>query len=59
MPRHEDDVWTVWDRLAAAGLDPYRIEWHLGAGRVELDDQVVTDPQRPAPRSARLVVEVA
>jgi hypothetical protein len=56
---HEpDEIPTVWDRLAAAGLHPQRIEWHLGAGRVELNGHVVTDPQRAAPRAARLIVEV-
>ena len=51
-----DVVPTVWDRLAAAGVHPQRIEWHLGAGRVELDGEVVTQPDHPAPRGTRLVL---
>jgi hypothetical protein len=34
----------VSDRLVAAGLSQQHAEWHLGAGRVELDGQVVTHP---------------
>jgi hypothetical protein len=52
----QPDVPTVFDRLHAAGLSPERIEWHLGAGRIELNGQVVTDPYAPAPRSSSLVL---
>jgi hypothetical protein len=48
------DTPTVFDRLIAAGLSMERVERHLGAGRVELDGEVVTDPYRPAPRGTRL-----
>lgn len=57
MSDEQPDVPTVFDRLLAAGLSPARIEWHLGAGRVELDGEVVTDPYRPAPKPSRLVIE--
>lgn len=43
----EDETPTVFDRLIAAGLAQERAEWHLGAGRVELDGVVVTDPYAP------------
>jgi hypothetical protein len=52
----DEDVPTVFDRLLAAGLSQERIEYHLGAGRVELDGVVVTDPYTPAPKPARLVL---
>jgi hypothetical protein len=52
----DDGVPTVFDRLLAAGLSQERIEWHLGAGRVELDGEVVTDPYRLAAPPARLVI---
>jgi hypothetical protein len=52
----DDGVPTVFDRLLAAGLSQERIEWHLGAGRVELDGEVVTDPYRPAAPPSRLVI---
>lgn len=47
---------TVLDRLIAAGLSQQRIEGHLGAGRIELDGNVVTDPNQPAPHGTRLTV---
>jgi hypothetical protein len=40
----------VLDRLQAAGLSDERIQWHLDAGTVRLDGEVVTDPTTPAPR---------
>lgn len=52
----DDDIPTVHDRLIAAGLSQERIAWHLGAGRVELDGEVVTDPNQPAPRPKRLTI---
>lgn len=55
----DTDSVTVFDRLHAAGLSMERIEWHLGAGRVEVDGQVVTDPYHPAPPPARLVLTAA
>jgi hypothetical protein len=51
-----DDRIRVLDRLAAVGLDIEHLERHLGAGRVELDGQIVTDPYRPVPAGARLVL---
>jgi hypothetical protein len=44
------DVPTVFDRLVAAGLSQERIEQHLTAGRVRIDGELVTDPDRLAPR---------
>jgi hypothetical protein len=58
MTNEQPDVPTVFDRLLAAGLSPERIEWHLGAGRVELDGETVTDPYRPAPKPARLIIDM-
>jgi hypothetical protein len=52
----EQETPTVFDRLTAAGLSQERIEWHLGAGRVELDGETVTDPYLPAPKPMRLVL---
>lgn len=52
----DEETPTVFDRLHAAGLSQERIEWHLGAGRVELDGEVVTDPYTPASPPARLVI---
>jgi len=40
---------TVLDRLTAAGLSDERIEQHLGAGRVRVDGELVTDPDVAAP----------
>jgi hypothetical protein len=57
MTDEQPDVPTVFDRLLAAGLSIERIEWHLGAGRVELDGEIVTDPYRPAPKPARLIID--
>jgi hypothetical protein len=50
------DGLTVWDRLTAAGLSPERIEAHLTAGHVRVDGEVATDPHRPAPPPARVVL---
>jgi hypothetical protein len=50
------DTITVVDRLLAAGLSPERAEEHLRAGRVEVNGELVTDPYRPAPPPARLVL---
>jgi hypothetical protein len=47
---------TVFDRLLAAGLSEERIQWHLSAGTVRVDGQVVTDPDAPAPRPSRIVL---
>jgi hypothetical protein len=47
---------TVLDRLQAAGLSDERIQWHLDAGTVRLDGEVVTDPSTPAPWPARIVL---
>jgi hypothetical protein len=35
---------TVLDRLQAAGLSDEPIQWHLDAGTVRLDGEVVTRP---------------
>jgi hypothetical protein len=43
-------------RLQAAGLSDERIQWHLDAGTVRLDGEVVTDPTTPAPWPARIVL---
>jgi hypothetical protein len=47
---------TVLDRLVAAGLSQERIEQHLTAGRVRVNGELVTDPYRPAPPPARVVL---
>ena len=52
------DVPTVFDRLVGAGLSQGRIEQHLTAGRVHIDGELVTDPYRPAPPPARVVLWV-
>jgi hypothetical protein len=52
----DEEAPTVFDRLHAAGLSQERIEWHLGAGRIELDGETVTDPYAPAPKPSRLVI---
>lgn len=54
-----DDTTTVVDRLRAAGLSGARIQEHLRAGRVCVDGAIVTDPDHPAPPSARLVLVAA
>ena len=41
---------TVRDRLTAAGLSECRIEQHMTAGRVRIDGELVTDPNRPRRR---------
>jgi hypothetical protein len=50
------EIPTVFDRLVAAGLSQERIEQHLTAGRVRVDGELVTDPYRPAPPPARVVL---
>jgi hypothetical protein len=55
----ESETPTVFDRLIAAGISQQRAEWYLGAGRIELDGEVVTDPYQPAPRPSRLVIVAA
>jgi hypothetical protein len=50
------DAVTVMDRLLAAGLSLDRAEDRLRSGRVEVDGELVTDPYRPAPPPARLVL---
>ena len=50
------EIPTVFDRLAGAGLSQARIEQHLTAGRVRVDGELVTDPDRPAPPPARVVL---
>jgi hypothetical protein len=50
------EIPTVFDRLVAAGLSQERIERHLTAGRVHVDGELVTDPYRPAPPPARVVL---
>ena len=47
---------TVRDRLTAAGLSDSRIEQHMTAGRVRVDGELVTDPDRPASPPARIVI---
>jgi hypothetical protein len=47
---------TVRDRLTAAGLSDERIAQHLGAGRVRVDGELVTDLDTPAPVGTRVVV---
>jgi hypothetical protein len=65
VPVHDDNVTDeqpgsgdlrVFDRLLAAGLTLERIEEHLAAGRVRVDGELVTDPDRPAPPPARVVL---
>ena len=56
MSDESTDTITVVDRLLAAGLSLERAEEHLRSGRVEVDGQLVTDPYRPAPPPARLVL---
>jgi hypothetical protein len=50
------EIPTVLARLVAAGLSRERIEQHLTAGRVRVDGELVTDPDRPAPPPARVVL---
>ena len=50
------DAVTVMDRLLAAGLSLDRAEDRLRSGRVEVDGELVTDPYRPAPPPAILVL---
>ena len=50
------DLPTVFDRLTAAGLSQERIEQHLAAGRVRLDGELCTDPDRLALPPARVVL---
>ena len=50
------EIPTVFDRLVGAGLSQERIEQHLAAGRVRVDGEPVTDPDRPAPPPARVVL---
>ena len=50
------EIPTVIDRLVAAGLLQERIEQQLTAGRVRVDGELVTDPDRPAPPPARVVL---
>lgn len=57
VPDYRPDQ-RVFDRLLDAGLTATRLEQHLGAGRVELDGEVVTDPYRMAPRGTRLTLNV-
>lgn len=47
---------TVLDRLIAAGLSEARIEQHMGAERVRLDGELVTDLAAPAPAGTRVVI---
>jgi hypothetical protein len=49
------EIPTVFDRLVGAGLSQERIEQHL-AGRVRVDGEPVTDPDRTAPPPARVVL---
>jgi 16S rRNA U516 pseudouridylate synthase RsuA-like enzyme len=50
------DLPVAFDRLVAAGLSQERIEQHLAAGRVRVDGEPVTDPDRTAPPPARVVL---
>jgi hypothetical protein len=50
------EILTVPDRLVGAGLSQERIEQHLAAGRVRVDEELVTDLDRPAPPPARIVL---
>ena len=65
LPVHDDEVTDdqpepgdvrVFDRLFASGLSIERIEEHLAGGRVRVDGELVTDPYRPAPPPARVVL---
>jgi hypothetical protein len=56
MSDNSADTITVVDRLLAAGLSLERAEEHLRAGRVEVNGELVTDPYRPAPPPAPLVL---
>jgi hypothetical protein len=44
----------VFDRLLAADVSIERIEQHLATGLGYIDDELVTDPYRPAPPPARV-----
>jgi hypothetical protein len=56
MTDERPHVPTVLDRLVVAGVSQQRIEQHLTAGRVRVDGELVTDPFRPAPPPARVVL---
>jgi hypothetical protein len=47
---------TVLDRLVAAGLSQERSEQHLTQGGCGFNGELVTDPYRPAPPPARVVL---
>lgn len=57
-PQRVPDDFTVFDRLLAAGLSRERVEQHLTAGRMYVDGELLTDPYRPAPLPARIVLNV-
>ena len=52
----EPTLTTVRDRLTAAGLSAERIEQHMTAGRVRVDGELVTDPDRPASPPEHIVI---
>jgi hypothetical protein len=56
MTETEPDVPTVVDRMRAVGLSQEFIKEHLAAGHVRVDDEIVTDPGRPAPLPASISI---
>jgi hypothetical protein len=56
MTDERAEIPTVFDRLVGAGLSQERIEQHLAAGRVLVDGELVTHPDRPAPPPARVAL---
>jgi hypothetical protein len=50
---------TLFDRMTAAGICQESIERHLAAGQVCVDGELVTDPYRPAPKPAVIVLTLA
>ena len=51
----EEPTPTVRDRLTAARLSAERIEQHTTAGRVRVDDELISDLDAPAPAGTRVV----
>ncbi len=51
----DTETQTVWDRMMAMGLSEDRARSHLAEGRVQVDGQVITDPDHPAAPPARVV----
>ena len=46
----------VFDRLLGAGWSIERIQRHLAAGRLRVDGESATDPYRPPPPPAQIVL---